>query len=275
MQRQRRTEDRGQHGFTLVEMAVVLFIVGLLIAGLLGPLDVQLEARDRRQTIDTMNGILDALYGFAITHGRLPCPDTDGDGLANPPFDAADVTTATCVASTGSGFADGEGFVPWAEVGTAAGDAWGNRFRYRVTFPAFTLPESDGFCAGNDFDLCAKGTIKILTRGDNPATTGVQEGKKLLTLAATVPAVIISHGRNGFGATAVAGQPRPSPAGGSDEASNADGFSEFVSRGYSRGASGCADNEDESVPLCEFDDIVMWLSPAVLSNRMVQAGRLP
>lgn len=67
-------------GFTLVEMAVVLFILGLLIAGLLGPLETQLEARDRRQTLDTMEEIIDALYGYAITNRRLPCPNSDGDG---------------------------------------------------------------------------------------------------------------------------------------------------------------------------------------------------
>jgi len=74
-------------GFTLIEMAVVLFIVGLLIAGVLGPLETQLEARDRRATIETMEEIIESLYGYAINNGRLPCPDTDGDGLPNPTYD--------------------------------------------------------------------------------------------------------------------------------------------------------------------------------------------
>ena len=82
------------HGFTLLEITVVLFIVGLMIAGLFGPLETQLEARDRRQTQESLQEIADALYGFALTNRRLPCPDTDGDGLSNPVFNAADPGTA-------------------------------------------------------------------------------------------------------------------------------------------------------------------------------------
>jgi len=68
-------------GFTLIEIAVVLFIFGLLIAGLLGPLETQLEARDRAATIETMDEIVESLYGYAITNGRLPCPNVSGDGM--------------------------------------------------------------------------------------------------------------------------------------------------------------------------------------------------
>ena len=100
-------------GFTLIEMAVVLFIFGLLIAGVLGPLETQLEARDRNSTIATMNEIIEALYGYAITHGRLPCPDTDGDGLPDNitgvPYDPSVSDTSACAGGT---FTAGEGFIP-------------------------------------------------------------------------------------------------------------------------------------------------------------------
>ena len=97
-------------GFTLIEITIVLFIVGLMIAGLLGPLETQLEARDRAATERTMDEVMEALYGFAITNGRLPCPDTDGDGNEN---------VGTCAAS---------GFIPWVDLGSPQGDAWDNRF---------------------------------------------------------------------------------------------------------------------------------------------------
>ena len=62
-------------GFTLVEMAVVLLILGLLVAGAIGPLETQLEARDRAAALTLLERARDALYGYAVTHGRLPCPD--------------------------------------------------------------------------------------------------------------------------------------------------------------------------------------------------------
>ncbi|MGR8946405.1 MAG: type II secretion system protein [Gammaproteobacteria bacterium] len=262
--------NRKNRGFTLIEITIVLFIVGLLIAGLLGPLETQLEARDRNATIDTMDEIVETLYGFAITNGRLPCPDTDGDGRSNPVFDPADALTANCT---------GEGFLPWVELGSSPGDAWGNRFRYRVTQPGYTLPDADGVCDGNDgteFDLCTTGDIVVQTRGDDPATAPAVEGKANFNLATALPAVIISHGRNGFGATAITGIARPAPpAANADELLNADGDTTFMSRIFTGENDGCADNNDESTPLCEYDDIVRWLSPALLNNRMVVAGQLP
>jgi type II secretory pathway pseudopilin PulG len=256
-------------GFTLLEIAVVLFIVGLMIAGLLGPLETQLESRDRRQTQETLNQIVDALYGFAMTNGRLPCADTDGDGTADPDFNATDESTAECNGTT-------FGFVPWADLGVAQGDAWSNRIAYAVSAPAYTWPDTDGLCNGgaDQFDLCATGSLEVLTRGDNPLTAGVREGKHELTNASAVPAVLVSYGRNGNGATAVNGGARPAPSGADEIENTAGDPGRFIARGYSRGTSDC-DDTTEAKSFCEFDDIVVWLAPTILNARMVSAGRLP
>lgn len=259
-------------GFTLLEITVVLFIVGLMIAGLFGPLETQLEARDRRQTEDTLRQIQDALYGYALTHRRLPCPDVHGDGRSDPPFDEANASSADCEQTVG--------FLPWSELGVAQGDAWGNRFTYAVTHPHFTRPDTDGLCNGGDgtephFDLCTEGNLVVKGRGDNPASAGTQESKtELETYATHLPAVVLSHGRNGFGATSIDGVALPDPTG-ADETENADNDAIFMSRGYSRGSTGCADNEAETSPLCDYDDLVVWLAPTILNGRMVSAGRLP
>ena len=81
-------------GFTLVELAIVVFTLGMLIAGLVGPVDVQLEARDRNRTRNVMEDAMEALYGFALTNRRLPCPDSDGDGLSNPTYDGTQANAA-------------------------------------------------------------------------------------------------------------------------------------------------------------------------------------
>jgi hypothetical protein len=193
------------------------------------------------------------------------------------PYSASDPDTGLCEPAPGGG----EGFVPSAELNVPAGDAWGNRFSYRVRSPNFTWPESDPpillsdrVCDGDDapeeFDLCATGNIQILSRG---ATGGA--GKDISTLASNLPAVVISHGRNGFGAISITGAARPPATSGTDEFANTDGDSVFFSRGYTRGSAACDDASNESVPLCAFDDIVMWISPAILNNRMVTSGRLP
>ena len=265
-------------GFTLLEITVVLFILGLMIAGLFGPLETQLEARDRRQTQDALQQILDALYGYALTHGRLPCPDTDKDGRPNPEFETAKPATAICTATVG--------ILPWSELAVPQGDAWGNRFTYAVSYPAYTRPDTDGLCNGDagdededHFDLCTTGALTVESRGDDPSSPSTQEGKaRLKTYATGLPAVVISHGRNGFGAQTITGVELPAPTG-DDERQNfrvgQDQKKPFMSRGYSRGGSGCADNETESTPLCEYDDLVVWLAPTILNGRMVSAGRLP
>ncbi len=256
-------------GFTLVEMAVVLLILGLLVAGAIGPLETQLEARDRAAALTLLERARDALYGYAVTYGRLPCPDTDGDGRPNPAFDPANKLTATCTGATG--------FLPWVELGVEGGDPWGNRLSYRLTSPRFAWADADGLCNGNttgELDLCAQGGIAIHSRGDNPATNGTLEGKFDFTAADDVPAIVLSHGRNGAGATTLGGALRAAPLG-ADEQDNANADARFMLRGYTRGDRECRDTGAEITPLCEFDDLGVWLSPTVLNERLVSAQRLP
>ena len=259
-------------GFTLLEMAIVIFIIGLLTAGLIGPVQVQLEARERHKTLDYLSQASEALYGYALTQRRLPCPDTDGDGMANPPYTGAN---GDCTKETG--------FLPWAELGVAPADAWGNRLTYSVREKQFTWPAQNAACDGNsatlpEFDLCSQGNISITTRGDKAATAGTVESKFTYPAATAdnVAAVLVSHGRNGYGAMGADGDLRGVvPAANVDEKENADDDNAFVTRGYSGVQQDCADNEDESSPLCEFDDLVMPISRALLNARMVAAGQLP
>ena len=61
-------------GFTLVEIAIVLVIVGLLIGGLLTPLAAQLEQRRGSETQKALDEAKEALFGFA----QVAVLDADG-----------------------------------------------------------------------------------------------------------------------------------------------------------------------------------------------------
>ena len=62
-----------QAGFTLVEMAIVLMIVGLLLGGLLVPLSAQMEQRNVTETRKQLDEIQQALIGYASTMTTPRC----------------------------------------------------------------------------------------------------------------------------------------------------------------------------------------------------------
>lgn len=105
-----------QLGFSLMEMAIVLTIVGLLMAGLLPTLSGQIEVQRRNETTKQLNEIRDALFGYAVINGKLPCPTYTAD-----PTDASyGVAPATCTAAPTA-----EGYLPWKTLGITEMDAWG------------------------------------------------------------------------------------------------------------------------------------------------------
>ena len=72
-----------QGGFTLIEVAIAVVVIALLLGSILGPLSIRIEQADRQETQALLDEIKEALYGFSVTNGRLPCPDTDSDGSEN------------------------------------------------------------------------------------------------------------------------------------------------------------------------------------------------
>ncbi|MBT9613979.1 MAG: type II secretion system protein [Burkholderiales bacterium] len=248
---------RRARGFSLIEMAFVLIIVTLLLGGLLVPFATQVEQKRIAETNKALEEIKEALIGYALSHTStpaapgsppqpfLPCPNTNGDGLEGARGGGGD-----CLVS--------EGNLPWATLGTTPIDAWGNRFRYRVT----------NIFSNNvtGFDLNDPGTLTICGSTPTaglPLTCPVNQ-----SIASGVPAVVLSSGKNGLGGiSANTGVANPPPVS-NDEIENTDaGINSnfFVSRIIT----------GPGAPIGEFDDQVIWLSPNVLFNRMVAAGRLP
>jgi prepilin-type N-terminal cleavage/methylation domain-containing protein len=236
--------NRG-NGFTLIEMAVAVFIIALLLGSILVPLATQVEQRQVSDTQKALDEIREALIGFAMTSGYLPCPDkTTGAGAGTANDGQEDVNAGDCVAL--------EGNVPWATLGVANSDVWGNRFRYRVAqnfarrspLAVFTLATTSPIAVCTTA-ACA---VRLTTVGDGP------------------PALILSHGKNGLGAmSASTGAANLAPTS-ADELANTDGADAiFVSRTIT--ATGATAGE--------FDDIVTWIPKTTLFSRMVAAGKLP
>src|SRR5687768_18621141 len=103
---------RRQSGFTLIEIAIAAFIIALLLGSLLVPLATQVEQRQISDTEKILAEIRDALVGFAVANGYLPCPDKNagvaGAGTANDGVE--DVTAAGyCVTEPNSGDSPGNG----------------------------------------------------------------------------------------------------------------------------------------------------------------------
>lgn len=67
--------DRQQSGFTLVEIAIVLVIIGLLIGGVLKGQELITQAKIRNVAND-INGISAAIYGYQDRYKRSPGDDS-------------------------------------------------------------------------------------------------------------------------------------------------------------------------------------------------------
>lgn len=105
-----------QAGFSFIELAFVITVLGL-IAGLLAQVVPALRrASADARSVRNLAEVENALLAFASVQGRLPCTDTDGDGVED---------AAACVAVGG---------VPYATLGFSAPlvNADGYPFKYGV-----------------------------------------------------------------------------------------------------------------------------------------------
>ena len=270
---------RLERGFTLVEMAMVLIIVGLLLAGLIPTLSSQVDQRRTNETRKTLEETKDALFGFAVANGRLPCP---ASSTSNGVESFCTSASGACgieiflppLPAHGRCAKPYDGFVPAVTLGiapiNAQGqllDAWENPVRYAITNAKntsnnfyFTATDgiktrwNSGFPLDPDLRVCSTSTDLTMPTPDSSDCAS----EKALTNNAV--AVIYSLSKNfsiGGSSGDEAHNPNPRTSINADRA--------FVF--HEPSASGTTNGE--------FDDIVTWLSPNSLYNRMVTAGKLP
>ena len=245
--------NSNNRGFSLIEMAIVLFIVALLLGGLLPTVSSQMEQQRRNDTRKLMEEIRDSLLGYVMANGRLPAPacgtiPTIPGTVNNAGIELVPASAALCT----SGASD-IAVLPWVTLGVKETDAWGNRFSYRVT-PVFASAVAAGTSAA--FLLTSNGdmTIKESTAGN--------------TIAATIPVILWSHGAKACGAYMTNG-------------ARIDDDPATLAPIY------CADADQQEntnntdifyiskTTTSTFDDLVLWISTNTLVSRMVTVGKLP
>lgn len=258
-----------QRGFSLLEMAIVLLILGLLVGGLIQPFNSQIDISRTKDTEARLNTIQEALNGFIATNGRLPCPATAASGGNEAPIGGGACTVPMT------------GFIPGVLLGLspldASGrvlDAWGQPIRYAVAYnPAAGISSwittTDGIKINSnltDFGglpAATPGFIKVCRSATGivaPAYPAPGScGPAINALVNDAIAVVYSTGPN---ASAIAT--------GSDEAANPNAIvatADYVFVSHARSQS--------SAPNGEFDDIVMWIPRSIFISKLLAAGRLP
>lgn len=222
-------------GFTLVEIAIVLVIFGLLLSAFLAPLTAQRELRASEVTQQSLKLITEAINGFSILNGRLPCPSTQTDP-ANANYGLED---ATCSASYVA-----EGYLPWRTLGvpemdewgtrrTTTGSAWNGYWRYRIdrSFTAVTDFSTNILSATPTYG----DTLTIRNSSGNNISSNIE---RPIAIVYSTGSNLIANGQNAtFEATA-----------------------------------GIYESNSNTVT---FDDMLIWITRPTVVNRMVAAGKLP
>ncbi|MGE3474410.1 MAG: type II secretion system protein [Rhodospirillaceae bacterium] len=226
-------------GFSLIEMAIVLVVIGLILSGGLMAITPVLQGTKATETNVRLDLIEKALVLYTIRNGCLPCP-ANGD-LATSAGLAEGSTAYSAGCQTCAALTTGSGVVPWGALGLSQKDAmdgWGNRISYVVT-GALTQTSTSMNRTGSTYPA---GTLDL--------NDSVTIGTPLTTAAAYV---LISHGNDGRGARTSSGTTIAAP-----DAAN------VVQYNNTRGSC------DSAGTLCyqgdlvgisgtgEYDDIVRW-----------------
>lgn len=123
-----------ERGFTLVEMAISMVIVGVFLSGaILGTANFM----NRYKIIETkkrIDKIERSITAYAQKNYRVPCPADPQTGTGIE-INATATRPGKCFnTNTASKFIDAIGVVPWAELGLKEADvvdAWGHYFTYK------------------------------------------------------------------------------------------------------------------------------------------------
>jgi prepilin-type N-terminal cleavage/methylation domain-containing protein len=271
-----RFQPRRARGFTLIEIVVVLFILGVVVTMAAG-ITKALTASQRLSITTTRMAAVDtAVVQYVMQQKRLPCP-ADGTLLStdnNAGIETARTAAAGCTTNQAGGV------VPWRALGLSESDAtdgWNHRLTYRV-LPALAAdggmdmswcdPAGTGGLVGTACNTaCANAALGSCTP---PATFLAGKGLKVRNITGTTimdpvgppntgaAYVVTSAGSSGGGAYLSSGVISPSTTvDGTEEQKN------YASAAYSVAGYYVDDGISEVSGATHFDDILS--RPAVLT----------
>lgn len=191
---------RKSRGFSLVEIAIVLAILGFVLTIGLQATGTYLSHERRKVSLARVAGVDAALANYVAVQGRLPCP-ADGSVAtgAGAGVEARTAATGVCTAMI-------TGVVPWVTLGLTepeALDGWNTRISYR-TVSAVALPPAAtnlGFTSNRALDATgcdpAGGAGRVLLLAGNPPqqVETCAAGCSLATLAACTSSANFVTGR--------------------------------------------------------------------------------
>lgn len=198
-----------QSGFSLIELAIVLVIIMSVLTLGMGALNSLMTSSSYSETKGRQARIKDALIAYYGAHKRMPCPAW---GSATPDMRGVEQqASGACVVDPVATPAPPPGFgvVPYVTLGLGrdvAEDGWGNLMSYQVYF------QNAGTCPGTRVDWTTsacfgsgkKGGLWVYDGGLH-ATDPPPEGRAIYdthppATDSRAVVVIVSHGKNGFGA---------------------------------------------------------------------------
>lgn len=182
-----------QTGFTLIEMAIVIAIIGIVLGGLLKGFSAVRESSQLKQDQYKLNDIKIALLSYVAVNGYLPCPDTDlpADGLENRQIEGF------CNANSGT--------LPYADLTTHSTNSYGHNFSYHVNRsanqtnannPLYSASYFGSHCADQSAPPCFNNQTPPTANFPSLANFSIEDGGTQI-ITNDVPLVVISHGQNG------------------------------------------------------------------------------
>lgn len=280
---------KSMQAFTLIEMAVVMSIVALLIGGMLIPLGTRYEMQAYADTQSRLDKANEALIGFAILNGRLPCPSNNSAGTELAPTLNATTLNWQC-GTTLQGLSDSNtaadsswGDLPWGSLGLAPpnnADAWNYRFRYSVrTQLAARDPTSSASLFGSG-NLSASGLNVNTEAFLAPASCAVTPN--CVPVVTNAVSVVFSLGKNSAGGTLIGGtdvtpnlpiaNPTTAPSQMANLPNTENGTTAASRSNRSTFVSRVRSTASFAGTATEFDDVMIWLSPTTLTAKLVAAG---
>lgn len=247
-----------EQGFSLIEIALVLLILGLILKSAVMPLATLREHALRSTAEAQVQQIRETLFAFVVAYGALPCPVPVSGSITRVPLasnahNVLELSTTPCEASSGFVPAQTLGLIGALSETGALLDPWSREYRYAVSAGDSERASADQIA-----------TTGFWTVPGRAASVGVRElNAELVLCHATTQANCSGLSvRSDQIAFVVLSTGRDSSANGVQN-ENLDGDNHFTVA-------------DESVVTgAEYDDIVSWGSAADVMYWMLRMGWLP